>query len=211
VRLFEGVRDHVRYTFMPWNARASDTLASREGMCTNKSNLLVALLRASRIPAAYGVLRVNPREYYGVIAPDLLKPLASTRSIHVYAAAFLDDRWVRCDPSTDADIAAKTSHFCRQTRLIHWDGRQDALDFLQPQHVYGDEGLHANIDHLLDKPPRHAKPGTLAVLNAYTRFIREHPPFESAAELLTSYLARARSTDLSAGDGHREARRVGAR
>lgn len=194
ITLFEFVRDNVRYMFSPWDVRASETLVTCEGMCTNKSNLLVALLRGCGIPAAYGVLHVNPREYYGVVAPEFLKPLVSDRSVHIYAAAFLNDHWIRCDPSTDADIAAKTAHFCRQTQLIRWDGRQDALDFLQPQHVWADAGLHANVDALLDKSARHALPTTLEMLNRFVRFIRDQPPFAGPLELTTAYLQRRKET-----------------
>lgn len=187
VRIFEWVRDHVPYRFGPWGVRASQTLAHGGGMCTNKSNLLVALLRAAGIPAAYGLLRVNPQEYFGSIAPPYFKPLVSTFSIHVYAAAWIGERWVRCDPSTDAELADRTAHFCRQTRLITWDGQQDALDFLQPQHVFGDQGLHATIDDLLDRPSRRADPTLFGALNDYLRFVRSSPRFASAEEMIAAH------------------------
>ncbi len=47
--LFEFVRDEVRYAFGPWGVPASTTLAQRAGTCTNKANLLVALLRAADV------------------------------------------------------------------------------------------------------------------------------------------------------------------
>jgi hypothetical protein len=191
--LFRFVRDEVRYAFGPWGVPATETLAAREGVCTNKSNLLVALFRAAGVPAAFGVLEVNPQEYFGSIAPPYLKPFVSHHSVHVYAAAHLGDAWVRCDPSTDVELSRKTAHFCRQTRLIEWDGRQDALDFLQPQHVYADRGLHACIDDLLDKPARNAQPATLAAINDYVRFIRETPVFPSADALIAAYAAVQRT------------------
>lgn len=193
IALFRFVRDEIRYAFGPWGIPASVTLAAHEGVCTNKSNLLVALFRAADVPAAFGVLEVNPQEYFGSIAPPYLKPFVSHHSVHVYAAAHLADTWVRCDPSTDVELSRKTAHFCRQTRLIEWDGRQDALDFLQPQHVYADRGLHACIDGLLEKPARNAQPATLAAINDYVRFIREEPPFPSAEALIDAYAAARRN------------------
>ena len=187
VALFRFVRDRVAYTFGPWGIRASQTLVRGEGTCTNKSNLLVALLRAAGIRAGYGVLSVNGKEYFGSIAPAYFKHLASAHSTHIYAAAFLDGAWVKCDPSTDREIAEKTAHFCPQTQLIEWDGVHDAFDFLEPEHIHADLGLRADIDDLLDKPPRNASATTVAVLNDYVRFIRENPPFRSAAELIASY------------------------
>jgi transglutaminase-like putative cysteine protease len=44
------VREHILYTLQDKSDRASQTLAKREGMCTNKANLQVALLRAAGIP-----------------------------------------------------------------------------------------------------------------------------------------------------------------
>lgn len=187
IALFAFVRDAVLYEFGRWDVLASTTLTSGVGMCTNKANLLVAMLRASGIPAAYGLLRVNPQEYFGAVAPSFLKPLVSNRSLHVYAAAYLDDRWIRCDPSTDADVAFRTSHFCRQTQLVDWDGRQDALDFFQPQHVYEDLGLRPAIDEILAAPTKHATPDTLAAINDYLLFIRREPPFPSAEALMAAY------------------------
>jgi hypothetical protein len=189
IRLFRFVRDHVLYTFGAWGVSASETLVLREGTCTNKNNLLVTLLRAAGIRAGYGVLSVNGKEYFGNIAPAYFKPLASAHSTHIYAAAWLDGSWVKCDASTDREIAAKTAHFCPQTRLIEWDGVQDACDFLEPEHVHADLGLRASIDDLLDKPSRNANPTTVALLNDYIRFIRQNPPFSSPANLIDAYLA----------------------
>jgi transglutaminase-like putative cysteine protease len=185
--LFRFVRDHVRYAFGPWGVLASTTLALGEGTCANKSNLLVALFRAAGIPAGYGVLRVNAREYFGNIAPPYLKHLASEHSIHIYAAAFLEARWVRCDASTDRELAEKTAHFCPQTRLVEWDGEHDALDFLDPAHIHADLGVRPAVDDLLDKPPRNANAHTLSILNDYLRFIRGNRPFPSAERLIASY------------------------
>lgn len=190
VALFRFVRDHVHYTFGPWGVRASETLTSRVGTCANKNNLLVACFRKAGIPAAYGVLRVVGQEYFGEIAPSQFKPLVSRNSTHLYAAAFLGDRWVRCDSSTDAEIALRTAHYCPQTRLVHWDGERDALDFLDPAHLHCDLGLFAQVDDLLDKPPVNATPEVLALLNDYVAFIREHQPFASIRALKAAYFSR---------------------
>ncbi|MDQ3357003.1 MAG: transglutaminase-like domain-containing protein [Actinomycetota bacterium] len=72
MRLYRFVRDEIPYAFGPWGVRASQTLAQGTGTCTNKANLLVALLRAAGIGAAYGVLRVDTQHYFGPIGPDFL-------------------------------------------------------------------------------------------------------------------------------------------
>jgi hypothetical protein len=193
VRIFRFVRDEVLYMFGPWGVEASHTLQERRGTCTNKNNLLIAMLRRAGIPAAYGVLRVNPLEYFGNLTPDFLRSLRTveprSESSHVYAAAYLNGRWVKCDSSTDAEVSAKTAHFSRQTRLIEWDGEHDALDALDPTHIYADLGLRSTIDDMLDKPPRNALPAKLEILNDYVWFIRRQPSFPSAEALIGAWLA----------------------
>jgi len=197
IRLFRFVRDHVLYTFGAWAVPASRTLVLRQGTCTNKNNLLVALLRAAGIHAGYGVLRVNGREYFGNITPSSFKELASRDSTHIYAAVLLEGRWVKCDASTDREIAEKTAHFCPQTHLVEWDGVHDALDFLDPAHIHADLGIRSTIDDLLEKPPRNADATTVAILNHYVRFIRGNPPFGSAEELIASYVSRTMNAGTS--------------
>ena len=193
VRMFEWVRDEILYFFGPWNTTASHTLRTREGTCTNKANLLVALLRAAGIPAAYGVLRVDAQRYWGSIAPGFLRQHVNTFSTHIHAAAYLHGRWTRCDPSADRQIAVKSAHFCPQNALIRWDGTRDRTDAFEPEHVHANLGLHANIDQLLEKPRRRSTPQLIAAANRYNRFIRSQPPFPDADALLAAY---ARTDDF---------------
>jgi transglutaminase-like putative cysteine protease len=194
IQLFRFVRDRVLYMFGPWGLPASATLARRAGTCTNKNNLFVALARAVGIPAGYGVLHVNGKEYFGNIAPGVFKPFLSAQAVHVYAAVQLGDRWVKCDTSTDREIADRTAHFCPQTRLVEWDGAVDALDALDPDHVYTDLGVRPSVDDLLGKPARNSSPAVLAQFNDYLRFVRAQPPYPSAEGLIGAYLSqRARA------------------
>jgi uncharacterized membrane protein YdfJ with MMPL/SSD domain len=206
VAAFEFVRDEVPYALGPWGVPATVTLALREGMCTNKANLLIALLRHAGIPAAYGVLRVDAREYFGAIGAPFATRYMSRSSTHVFAAAYLEGRWVRCDPSTDADLSRRTSHFCRQTVLVRWDGVHDSMDFLEPRHVHADLGLFADIADLLSKPARGATPERFALWNDYLAFIRREPAFASAEALFRAYLAREQTDALlsRAAGGPRE-------
>jgi len=188
VRMFEWVRDEIPYFFGPWGVTASHTLHERAGTCTTKSNLLVALLRAIRIPAAYGILRVDAQRYWGAIGPAFLTRHASPCSTHVHAAAYLNGRWVRCDPSTDRQIAERSQHYCEQNRLIEWDGTTDRTDVFRPEHVRASMlSLYATIDEVLAKPMRRITPELLEHANRYIQFIREQPPFPNADSLLAAY------------------------
>jgi hypothetical protein len=187
---FAFVRDEIPYTLGPWGVSASTTLERRAGMCTNKANLLIALLRRAGIPAAYGVLSVDAREYFGVIGAPFLTRYMSRTSTHVYAAALIDGRWIKCDPSTDSELASRTAHFCRQTALIEWDAVHDSMDFLEPHHVYADLGLFADIADRLARPARGATPARMQLWNDYIAFIRREPAFDSIESLLDAYTGR---------------------
>jgi hypothetical protein len=196
VAVFEFVRDEVLYTFGAWGVPASATLERRTGMCTNKSNLLVALLRRAGIPAAYGVLNVNARDYFGVVGPLFLTRYMSQTSTHVYAAALIDGRWIKCDPSTDRELSDRTAHFCMQTVLVEWDGEHNSMDFLDPNHVYADLGLFADIGDRLRRPARGATRERLELWNDYLAFIRREPAFESSVALVEAYKSRAQTDAL---------------
>ena len=47
------------YVYDNWYVKASDTLQAKAGMCSSKTNLLVAMLRAIGIPARYRVYKVE--------------------------------------------------------------------------------------------------------------------------------------------------------
>jgi len=57
-RLFGFVKE-LPYGLEDWDVTASETLAKGWGMCSGKSNLLVALLRSLDIPAKYRVYRTK--------------------------------------------------------------------------------------------------------------------------------------------------------
>src|SRR5215510_2504072 len=67
--LFYWVRDNVRYAVGLQPQRASETVQLRQGACSNKANALVALLRASGIPACFHVMRVDTLGYFGAVCP----------------------------------------------------------------------------------------------------------------------------------------------
>lgn len=87
---FEWVRDHVQHSIdfkreeTPYIA--SDVLAAGTGFCTAKSHLLVALLRANKIPAGFCYQRLT---FDGPNPPYCL---------HGFVAVWLERHgWYRCD------------------------------------------------------------------------------------------------------------------
>ncbi|MEW2352692.1 transglutaminase family protein [Spirillospora sp. NPDC029432] len=88
---FELARDDVTHSMdardrrVTW--RASDVLRERTGLCYAKSHALVALLRAGGIQAGFCYQRL-------LLGDDP----AGGYALHGFAAALIDDRWVRLDP-----------------------------------------------------------------------------------------------------------------
>jgi transglutaminase-like putative cysteine protease len=91
---FELVRDQVTHSMdaadrrVTW--RASDVLRERTGLCYAKSHAFVALLRAGGIQAGFCYQRLRMGEGPG-----------DGFALHGFAAALIDDRWVRLDPRGD--------------------------------------------------------------------------------------------------------------
>lgn len=174
VALFYHVRDSVLYRLGLWQRRASETVKEGSGTCTNKANLLVALLRACDIPAGYGVMKVKGKEYFGPAILPVFKNYVGERSVHVYAFVFLNDRWIKCDPSDDIELSKNTSNFNPQSKLVNWDGKENALLNLDKEHVLEDMGPLANIDDIISKKSKNSKSIFLKLANLYVTFLRQN-------------------------------------
>ncbi len=174
VEIFNFVRDNVAYALDFYNKKASDTLKSLSGMCTNKSNLLIAMLRTAGIPAGYGILKVNAKEYFGPIMLPIFKKLVSSESSHVYTVAFISNKWIKCDPSTDIELSRKTSKITYTTELVVWDGEKDAMDRIDPRHILIDTFPLSNIDEKLSKKPKNLNKNLIKLGNKYLFYLRNH-------------------------------------
>lgn len=178
ISLFNFVRDNIKYTFDYWNRKASETLKKGYGMCTNKTNLLVAMLRANGIPAGYGILKVNAQEYFGPLILPMMKKKVSENSIHIYTQVFLDNKWIKCDPSTDADLADKTSGISKITNLINLaEGLKSPktninMISFDSDYIYEDLGPFPNIDDRLMKKPKNVNLISLKINNYILEFLR---------------------------------------
>ena len=171
--LFNYVRDNILFRFGYWGKKASQILREQAGMCTNSANLLIALARASNIPAGYGIARVNSREFFrGIILPSLLRDV-SDRSVHIYPYIYLNHQWIQCDPSIDTPLAQQAQHLSPIMKALDWDPQNPQLIETAPGSVLKNEGPLANIDSRLDKKAKHARGIPLKVANLYLLFLRE--------------------------------------
>lgn len=99
------------YRFGPWWEKASHTLKAGSGMCTTKSNLQVALMRAAGLEAGFVELH-GSSELILPVVPKHWRHRVGTRIRHYMAAVRLEQEWLVADSSfTDAVLRTFAQHF----------------------------------------------------------------------------------------------------
>jgi hypothetical protein len=88
------------YRFGAWQERASDTLARGVGMCTTKTNLQVALMRASGLEAGFVEIPMST-SVLGKLMPTGWLALQRPTVKHYFAAVKLNGVWHGADSSYD--------------------------------------------------------------------------------------------------------------
>ncbi|EKX34467.1 hypothetical protein GUITHDRAFT_119390 [Guillardia theta CCMP2712] len=149
IQAARAVRDWVRrnicYVLDDKDRRASETLRSREGMCTNKANLQVALLRALGVAAGYVLVNVTREAFRVSGVEETLVGQISEPTVHCFCAVYIE----------------------RYGRFLHFDGTED-LESLEQENLLLEESedtgetrykqdflrgplgpVQSNIDHLL--------------------------------------------------------------
>lgn len=183
--LFRFVRDSVLWELGNWNRTASETLIGGTGSCSNKANLLVALLRGAGIPAGFRVMEVDALYFGPIIPAEFLRarrePGRLTR--HFYSTAWLGGRWVRLDATDDLGVF-RCAPYVEESAVADFDGESDAMLRLDPAAVHRDHGPLPSIDAYLARPPRNAAGLRLALAGACQRFVRANAArYESAGEM----------------------------
>ena len=181
---FYWVRDNILYRVGLWQRTASETLLEKEGTCTNKANLLVALLRYKKIPAGYGVMKVIGQDYMGTVVVPILRSNIAKISTHIFCCIYLDGKWMNVDPSNDKQLSDSISYFNEPAELVNWDGENDAMEKINPKHIIKRDFPIASIDEIIKKKPRNARGVILKVGNLYIKFLRNtKPKIQSVEEL----------------------------
>ncbi|MFA6918974.1 MAG: transglutaminase-like domain-containing protein [Patescibacteria group bacterium] len=159
VRLFDYVKNSYKYSFGPWDLLASQTIGLGVGMCTTKANLLVALLRASGIPANFKIIRIKAREVFGKFAVfNFLKKKISEESIHIYISVYLKDGWHDIDPSLDKSlIRGLVAVGYDKSMISDWNGEGNYLNFIEPRQTISFIGEFENIDDYHKKKRKTAR------------------------------------------------------
>lgn len=172
IALFYWVRDNILYRVGNWDRKASETLMEKEGTCTNKSNLFVGLLRSLNIPAGYGIMKVYGQRYFGPVAIPILRIMVSRESIHVYTLVYLNNRWIKCDPSDDIELCKNTAYFNPTTKIVDWAGEEDAMLNLSQDDIMRDNFPIISIDQWMKKRLKRWKGIPIRVGNIYIKYIR---------------------------------------
>ncbi len=131
--LFYFVRDKIKYTIYisklrEKDNRATEILSRKKGYCVQKAVLLVALARASGIPA-----RLRFADIVNFKLPEhILKVRKGDRLFvyHGYAELFINGKWVKVAPVFNLDV-------CERHGIlpVEFDGKNDAI--LPEKDVYG--------------------------------------------------------------------------
>lgn len=188
VRLFDWVRDNIKYTVGLYKHKASETFKLRHGSCTNKANLLVAMLRSLDIPAAFHMYRVRTQMYFGPLCSRRLTQFMSSDSFHFLASVFLNDTWIQIDPTDDDKISCGGAHLNPQCVQARFDGKAPALLNLDRNHIlYESTQPIANVDDVLEKKSR-LNSDILWIMNEYLGYVRSHGKYlESVSSFEKSF------------------------
>jgi hypothetical protein len=102
----------LTYRYDDWDVKASDTLKRGWGMCSGRTNLLVAMLRSMLIPARYVIVKCQAEmelyqwliEQDAELATIMGEPYRELD--HIHAEVFLENGWQVIDPLRDPALEA---------------------------------------------------------------------------------------------------------
>jgi transglutaminase-like putative cysteine protease len=103
-RIFAFVKE-LPYGLEDWDLKASQILRKGWGMCSGKTNLLIAMLRSSGIPARYRIYQIKADTLLwknagnNNAAAERMSELGELRD-HVDCEVWLG-KWMDCDPGRD--------------------------------------------------------------------------------------------------------------
>lgn len=126
VALYYFVRDKIKHNaytplYDPNRYKASSTLKAGHGMCQNKAILLVALARATGIPARLGFVDVEDHQ----LSESFRQMIGGVNvfPFHGFAELYIDGRWVHASPAYDLATCQKKGFV-----PVEFNGVNDAKD-----------------------------------------------------------------------------------
>jgi len=151
IRIFNFVRDEIKYRFDYPSTKASDTLKKGYGNCFNKANLQIALLRSAGIYSGYKVYLIRKEVFKPIVPPEIYE-LINEPTIHVSAAVWIDEKWIEADTTIDYELYNCIYRNMENWKYGEWDGEKDFT--LPEEFIVEDQGIYSNIDLYLLNPPK---------------------------------------------------------
>lgn len=124
IRLFDAVRDDIRYdpyriSFRENDYRASVVAQQDAQFCVPKAVLLTAVLRAAGIPAAVGFADVKNH----LTSPKLFETMGTDLFMyHGYVSLWLDGKMFKVTPAFNSELCDRFG-----VKPLTFDGKSDAL------------------------------------------------------------------------------------
>ncbi len=149
LKIFHFVRDEILFSLDFTDVKASQTLRTRLGFCSQKTNLQIALLRAAGIPARYRRVSSKKQLLRGIILSLLYMVLPGVNP-HSWCECYLSGKWVSCEAMLDKalfeGLTQKGLTAVSQISTIEWDGANDLI-VVKPW-IVEDFGASTSLDDL---------------------------------------------------------------
>jgi len=146
--IFNFVRDSIRFAVDFTDFKASHALKTRTGMCVQKPNLQIALLRAVGIPARSHRVGLKKESLQGIMSNLAYKASPDVLNHHTWCECYLNGKWISCEALFDKElfegIREKRLTVASQIPTINWDGEND-LNVVKPW-VVKDFGTFDSLD-----------------------------------------------------------------
>lgn len=165
LKVFSFVRDEIVFSINDAKSKASQTLRRGSGECGTKTNLHVALLRATGIPARFHLSKCETAPLRGIIPKWLFGRMPEVAS-HFWPEVYLSGKWIACEGILDKALydGLLSRNLLDRKRIpaIDWDGETDLI-VLKPWLVKdrGTTAFYEDIYAMLDRtrkeegmPPR---------------------------------------------------------
>lgn len=141
----------IPYRFDFWSVKASETLDKGYGMCTNKANLQIALLRANEIPAAYGVMKIKREALKSATSSDFYEKI-NPITTHIFCYTYLDGKWIASDATPHRKAPKLDRLDNKDIRFNLWDGKTQYKK--HSYYVICERPFKGNLDNKLSIKPR---------------------------------------------------------
>jgi CRP-like cAMP-binding protein len=162
INVWEFVRN-LPYRFGFWRLKASQTLELGFGMCTTKSNLQVALLRALGIESQFGESQVHSK-YVIPFLPPAYRTKTRKDIKHYFGVVKLDGQWFISDASFSKEALQMLAEAYPQLSYLVHDSFQKAKHFYVKTEDKFEYQMTANLSHVMRKKPFY-KEGNVEAMN----------------------------------------------